>query len=189
MGIAGIIIGAIWWAASSARESQKENDAFNELQTVAQNINTILAGRTVPGPTPNDITANMITAQAIPSTYIDAAHPTYADNPWSPGTTFTTPWTGFHIWYINSKTFRVSFYAVRNRSGCLSLLLKATSCQFGQMDCPINAVVANGAQSLAPPVNSSTGWATVMTVPAAQTLCGFNSYTGGSNSVEFDYSL
>ena len=47
--VIGLILGAIWWAAGNARESQKENDALNRLQTVAQNIDLDDDGAEVSG--------------------------------------------------------------------------------------------------------------------------------------------
>jgi len=196
MGMIGFILGAVWWAASSARETQKGNDALNEMQTVVQNIDGIMMGQTFT--TIGNITNNMIGAQSVPSTYVDAATPTTADNPWSP--------KNFVVWSLaGGKTFRVSFYKVTEQ-GCVALLLKGTSCQPGQSGCPFQAGTGGTSAPVAPTAANSCkpnltcpgeaaaaaglGWQVMNANVAIKNLCAANSYTGaGNNSVEFDYSL
>jgi len=191
MGIIGAITSAIWWAASNTKEAQRENAAINELQTIQQNINNLMAGQSFSSYNPTLITQNMLTAQAIPSVYANAANPaTLADNPWFP--------TGFAIWATKAKTYRLTFYNIPYK-GCLALLLSATSCQANQVGCP-TAVYTNFANSTCLPNQSNCpsaspnyyptylGWQS-MRSNVASTMCGNNTGVVNGGSVEFDYSL
>lgn len=188
LGVVGAITAAIWVAADSTHESQKDNDALTELQTVAQNIDTMMTGRTF-GASGN-ITGNMIAAQAIPNSYVETA--TTAGTPWSGG--------GLYVWAqtAGSGVFRVAFYGV-TMPGCLALLLKGTACQPGQSECPFQVgtggnVTTPGTSVCVPDATCPGGTAApnlgwrVMGVASATALCGANSYSGGSNSVEFYYA-
>ncbi|MGB9154227.1 MAG: type 4 pilus major pilin [Alphaproteobacteria bacterium] len=185
MALFGLIAGAIWVAASGARESQKEGDALNELQTVVQNVGLLMTGQTFQGATGNQ-TSNLITAQAIPSSYAVA------------GGTAINPWGGaFAVWQTNgTNQFRASFYGTGTTAGCIALLTKGTSCQAiklpsgaisAQSGCPTQ--VGTGGTITTPPTSTlmpavGSGWAGTMSVSAAKTLCLVN----GNSSVEFYYS-
>ncbi len=183
LGVIGAVIGAIWYASGNVSEARKENDAVLEVQTVAQNIATLMVGRTFPG---GELTSSMITAQTIPPSYVDSAAPATADNPWSA--------SNFKVFNVtNNKTFRLSLYNVP-RKACLALLTQMTNCQTGQSTCP-TVVWTNGAATTCAAsqngctgaVFTSPGW-TNLTTTLANTLCNANSYTGGTNSVEFDFT-
>ena len=189
MGVIGMVIGAIWWASSNAREAQKSSDAVAEVQTVTQNILSLMGGQSFGGAARTDITASMITAQAVPTIYVDSATPTTIDHAWSLG--------NFVIWSMSPKTFRISLYNVSYR-GCVNLLSQLTACQSGQVGCP-SAVYTKGTFAVAPTlscvpgncsgtVNAARGWQ-VLGLANATTLCAGNNYDGGTNSVEFDYGL
>jgi prepilin-type N-terminal cleavage/methylation domain-containing protein len=196
LAVAGFVLAMIWWAAGKAGESQKENDALSELQTVVQNIDTMMTGQSFPAAPafPYNDTKNMITAQAIPGSYIQNA--AAANNPWSLG--------NFYVWAVAANQFRVSFYKVNSQGGCMALLLKGTSCQAGQSGCPTQVGTGSIVAAPAGPAAANSckpnqtcpgalaapglGWQ-VMSVTAASALCAVNSYVGGANnSVEFFYS-
>ncbi|MDR3450718.1 MAG: type II secretion system protein [Alphaproteobacteria bacterium] len=186
MGVIGAVISAIWWSSTSTREAQRQNDAVSELQTVSQGVIALMQGQTFKAPFGN-ITSTMITAQAIPSIYIDKQTPTTADHPWSTG--------NFTVTSISARVFRVAFTNV-SQSGCLALLLQGTSCQAGQTQCPTE-VYTNGTAKTCQPNQTACsgavpatgiGWQ-VMGGSIAATMCAANSYTGGTNNVSFDFSL
>jgi hypothetical protein len=190
MGVIGTILGAVWYATGNAKEIQRENDAVQELQATTQNMLALMQGQNLPATVPcsgtSDITCSMITAQVIPSTYVDAQAPTTsADNPWS--------LQGFHVYSMGTKTFRLSYYNV-SQQGCMALLSQMTACQFGQLGCPAAVYSLQSAKSCTPTNCDGTvsagaaGWQ-ALTSAKSSTLCGYNSYTGGVNSLEFDMSL
>jgi len=213
LGIAGVIIGAIWVAAGNVSQARKATDAATELQIVVQNMLSAMQGQklqTCSGST--NLTSCMLTAGIIPSSYQDSATSTQADSPWSiysatqkSGTGGTnTGGGGMYVWAVNTATlpaeFRVSFYNV-TYAGCISLLLAATNCQAGQAGCPVEVWTnyvnasdycvpnATGCQTAASSTVTS-GWAD-MTPANATTLCGFNSYTSATkpSSIDLDYML
>ena len=196
MGVMGVILSAIWWAAGNAGEAQRDNAGVTELQTVSQNILSLMQGQTFVttacdsgGAFPCPITKGMIKAQAIPSTYIDTVTPTTADSPWSAKNFMVYAGAGG-----DSKIFRLSFFQVTQK-GCLILLLQGTTCQVGQVGCPTkvwtnNPVGGGTTGSSAVPSATGTGWQTALGPTLANTMCAANNYAGaGNNSVEFDYSL
>lgn len=208
LGVAMVVISAIWWAASNAREATHSDAAYDEMSTIVQNVNQMMMGQSFQNITTQ---TNLMTAagaigpQVVPSSYVDAATPTTIDTPWSA--------KNFYLWALkdttpNSKKFRVSFYNVTLR-GCMSLLQKATACQPGQVGCPTQVGTGGMLTPVAPSTANSckpgftcpgeatavanVGWG-VMSVVAQQALCAapVNTYTGAAgvaNSVEFDYQL
>ena len=185
MGVIGAIMGAIWYAASNAREAQKDGDAVNELQTTVQNLVTLMAGHSFSGAALANVTPGMITAQVIPSTYVNVG-----------GTTANTPWgAGNFIIYApvtvaapGNRRARLSFLQV-TKQGCIALLTQATACQTGQSSCPVDVQTDSNGTGNNVSANASTGWATVMTSTLVNTMCNANSYTGGTNSVDLDYAM
>ncbi|MFA4994201.1 MAG: prepilin-type N-terminal cleavage/methylation domain-containing protein [Bdellovibrionales bacterium] len=174
LAIVGVVLGAIWVAAASVREEQRDNDAVTQLQMVVHNITVLkqTQGVSFSGAFPLNITSSMISAGAIPRTFVNATATTTADTPWRPGL--------FVIFQIAAKKFRVSFYSPSFR-GCVLLLLNATACTVGDAECPTAIVTSSGAYSLLP--DASIGWKN-MTPTAANTACNANS---SNPSVEFDY--
>jgi prepilin-type N-terminal cleavage/methylation domain-containing protein len=203
LGVVGLIVSAIWFAAGNASELQKENNAVSEMQSIVQNINNVMAGQSFSGNSLTDITSSMITAQNIPNGFVDVQNNTTADNPWSLGSTVGGSYTGLKVWSNPQapvgKTFRISFYEPTYK-GCMALLLQGTSCQAGLLGCPIE--VWTGGKGKANPTSSCSpnqtacpgsslgsqppGWQS-MGVNVASTMCAANSLSSGS--VEFDYSL
>jgi prepilin-type N-terminal cleavage/methylation domain-containing protein len=183
MGVVGMITGGIWWASSNAQELQRDNAGVSEMQETAQNIITMMSGRTI-NACPGDldaagggITSCMIAAQAIPSNDTYLGSKKLASNPWLPK-------AGFKIYKMSAKTFRLSFYGLSYK-GCIALLTQMTACQNNQQGCPTNVIVQSGGVSQLP--DATSGWALTMTSAKAQALCGSN--TTAANSTEFDFSL
>lgn len=209
LGVVGIIVGGIWAAADNVSETRKENDAVAELQTIVHNMYNLYGGRSTPSCTPSgpngsaDITPCLLSAQVIPSAYADAVTAGTAINPWSGfGTTYFSGGGGVSVFGAQSGSvtgpaqFRVSFYDV-SYGGCVALINQATSCQFGEAECPFHVITAyqngscyptpTGCSAAAPTTYGS--WS-IMTPAIVATLCGDNNYSGTTpSSVEFDYSL
>ena len=183
LGVASLIMAAIWTAAGNVSNVQKNNDAVSELQTVVQNILTMRQGQPFGVAVSTDITLGLMTSGIVPNTYVNAASP--ASTPWSGST--------LKIWAnptaANARRFRVTFYKV-TLPGCIALLLQGTACQANQSGCPVDVFTnATVASAITPAVG--TGWSTAMDVATATNLCGSNTYPGTTttNTVEFDYSL
>jgi len=69
MGVAGVIIGAIWVGASRANEAARVNDALTELQTIQQNLTDLMDGRTLPGAYPSIQAQPLLADGVIPDSY------------------------------------------------------------------------------------------------------------------------
>jgi len=184
LGVIGLIVGGVWFVAGMVRENARISQAVNQMNLVGQNMTSMLQGGYNPGlGAGTDITASMISSQAIPSWATSPSAPTtQAVHPWNEGTTATT---GYHLFWMNSnpRTYRMSFYQV-TRTGCVGLITQATGCTPGQPGCPIDVFVAQSAGtaiSLTPP-------ASALTTNQIQGLCAQNNYSGGTNSVEFDFT-
>jgi type II secretory pathway pseudopilin PulG len=194
LGVIGLILGAIWTATQSVSNRNAANQAAQELQTVSLNMLTLYQNRALPPPAcagGSDITANAISAGTVPSNYVLSGGGGCS--------------SGAHAWsstvhsfviYSVGSTFRLAFYNIPE-SGCISLLLQATSCDPTQSGCP-QTVYTGGSYGLlpAPNKNSAIGTGPPMTwaglTPAvATTLCSHNAApnAGGANSVEFDFHL
>ena len=151
----------------------------------------LFTGRSFAPPFPRDITSTMIADQVIPSEYVSTTYAGYANNPWNNGS--PTPNTGFRIWAMNARGFRVSFYGPTN-SGCASLLTTATACEIGQTGCPTKVYtnqsnewcVPNQPGCIGAAAAGGPGWAS-MGIAGAEHICGYNRVNQGS--VEFDYTL
>ncbi len=188
LGTVGIIISGIWLAASQVYEKSRLTNAINQFNTVSQNMSNLLQGgfgRTT-NPCPStalcDVTAKMVAAEIIPSAYVvTGSSPATATNPWS---------GNYDIWWSPNNfasangipTYRMSFYNV-SLSGCVGLIMSATTCKPGRPGCPVTILAgvtdANNYNLLTQPA---------MTSATAQTECNHNSYTGGANSIEFDFT-
>jgi len=190
--IVGIIMAGIWQVYGNAKEAQQEADAIQEGQIISKNIVNFMQGRPFqPALVGTEITSNMIAAQAIPAGYVNPSIPTQASNPWTAGgLKVSSP----PLVANPSQTFRLSYYNVPYQ-GCLTLLEALTSCDSNQAGCPIEVYTAGLAASCLPGHAGCTGAAgtgvdwQVINSTTATTLCGANSYVGGLNSVEFDYTF
>jgi hypothetical protein len=184
LGVVGLLLAAIWVAASRANEKARVSDAVAELQTVVGYVLSVWQGRTFPLPIFTSQTPFFIGAGMIPSWAVVNA--TEAGNPWNP--------VGLGIGIISTNgitanEFRIAFIGVPV-DGCIALLTQATSCQTGQGGCPVavysSAVGGPGPADTATPV-AVTGWQAFGAV-AATALC--NSADNLANpGVQLDYSL
>ncbi|HUY68360.1 MAG TPA: type II secretion system protein [Alphaproteobacteria bacterium] len=181
LGVVGVILGAVWAAASIVEENARISAAVEQFEIVSQNMTSLIqAGYKGAGGSNGSITDAMIKAGAIPQQYVDAADNTQADNPWS-NADASNPQAaqGFKI-YWGANNYRMSFYNVSHK-GCVALIMQATNCKAGLAGCPVNVIVAaadnNDYDTLTKPQ---------MTTTQAETECDYNSYSGGANSVEFD---
>jgi len=193
LGVVGIIIGGIWSAAGNTNEARKESDALTELQIILQNMNNLFQGRTLSNCVGTNLTSCMITAQVIPSNYVDAAAPTTADHPGS-----KQKFMIFQIGANGTKTFRLSLYQVPYQA-CMNIMMQVTNCQPGQVGCPLQVYTTafaipsdtclpsqKNCPSASPTYTAGLGWSSI-TPTVASAMCGDN--TTAKNSLEFDYSL
>ena len=214
LGVIGTIIAGIWTIAGDANESRKEADALMQAQTISSGVINFRQGRAFPASVPagTNITAMMANAQAIPASYINTTTGAI-DNPWSMGAPDTMQliagvWVdvahanlGIEMYAMSARTFRLSFYQV-SQAGCAALLSQLTACDPTMSGCPVAAYTALAGNYCQPgqtncPTTSagsavmSANAATWRSMPASviSLMCAANSYTGGGNSVEFDYSL
>jgi prepilin-type N-terminal cleavage/methylation domain-containing protein len=196
LGIAGIILAAIWAAAASVSENNRIDQAAQEMQTVSQNLLTLYQGRpwppTIPAgstcPALPNITGNAISAGVIPKPLVTGA------------CTATHAWGGNNFKISANAvgapagTFRVSFLNIPI-DACIALLMRETNCDPTQSGCPIQILTDNGAvNAVIPnplPVGTSvTGWQNTFNITVANNLCNLNGPEGGgNNSVEFDFKL
>jgi hypothetical protein len=188
MGAMGLILGGLWASGSLTRGSQQNNDGYNQLQTVLQNTYTLYQGRNFSSlcVAKTDVTSAMITAGVIPSWAVSSGG-TLAWQPWSAAA------GSFKFWGCSNGTttvFRLSFYNVP-ASGCIPLIMQATSCLGGQSGCPVQITTGG---TVLPSVNAGPGlgasWGMTPSLAASAALCGANvANSMTQNSVEFDYSL
>jgi prepilin-type N-terminal cleavage/methylation domain-containing protein len=81
LGIMGLILGAIWVAASGVYANQKEAKANTETLTIAQNLRSLYSTQATTGvAAATDITAQMITAGVFPADTVNGA---VTVNPWN----------------------------------------------------------------------------------------------------------
>lgn len=80
LAIAGIIVGAIWWAAAAVSYAQKISRMQGQIQSIAYNIRTLYANKAgFTGLLPRDATANLVGASVFPPDMIQAGAPV---TPW-----------------------------------------------------------------------------------------------------------
>jgi prepilin-type N-terminal cleavage/methylation domain-containing protein len=186
LGVMGIILAAIWVAASAAQEKNNINQAVQELQTISQNILSIWQGQTLPGTSTTLLNAQMIGAGAVPSSaVIDAS--TIA-NPWgTSGPSVSGVGNvngGVFIYPVSAKSFRIKFVNIP-LDGCIALYTQGTSCQTGQSGCPTK--IYTFTTSLTP--DPVTGWS-ILSPAVAQGICtAGGAAVGDGIMAEFEYSL
>lgn len=180
LGVIGVVFGTIWWAAAKARESQRQNDAVAELQTIAQNVSTLMAGRTFSKSAGTDITADLINAQAVPSSYLNSNDATKVDHPWRASSVTMAVRTTTTA----QDSFSISFSKV-SRGGCIALLTQGVNCQVGQTACPVKICAPTTSDCVTP--SATVGWQT-FGATAINTQCDKLSYANGTNAVMFFYT-
>jgi prepilin-type N-terminal cleavage/methylation domain-containing protein len=176
--VIGSMVALVFSLAGPTKENARVSDALNRVTIVSQNMTSMLqAGYGTNLAAGTNITQAMITTQAIPRWMV------------TPGTTSPNQ-TADHLWrngsfvlsWISStpRTYRMIFNNVGTLQGCVAFITQATNCAPGQPGCPI--IVYTG--GVATSVDTRT---TYVTSTVVQNLCAANSYTGGVNSVEFDF--
>ncbi|MDD5586525.1 MAG: type 4 pilus major pilin [Alphaproteobacteria bacterium] len=166
LGVAGIILGAIWAGAGAVYTHMKIGDAQKYYLQIAQNVRSARGMRTTfSDSSVHSITTQMITAGAIPPELVTS--PTYAAHMWG---------GPIRVFVINATTFRVSFYSVP-RSACTSLV---TAIATGDKDTARAVILDSG--GIVVPVSGPVDVGTA----AGDTLCGG---AIDPTSVEFDFSL
>ncbi|MFA5040171.1 MAG: prepilin-type N-terminal cleavage/methylation domain-containing protein [Bdellovibrionales bacterium] len=182
LALIGVVLSTVWAVAAKVSEQQKSNDAYNQLGIIVENILTLKhsQGKSFSSTSWNVITDDMIKADAIPQTFLSKTTSTKANSPWKPdGFIVSEKYDGA----AQKGAFRIVFEDP-TPAGCVALILRATSCEAGQMACPYKVHTKNGSQSKDP--DATKGWATMTTKQAAD-LCDEN--TESSSSVGFDYYL
>ena len=184
LGIAGLVLGAIWVASGGIGDKQKANDAFDQMQTVANNIITLKqAQRTTFPAGDTDITPDMITAGAIPRSYLNPLVNTQVNSPWMQSGFFVTG---------KNNTFRIIF--VSPPFGvCVALLLRGVSCKAGDNGCPTAVSTHTNVDLLSPgsganwlSYTAALGWRN-MTLAQANDACSAN--TPPPSAVTFNYAF
>ena len=84
MVVAGIVLAAVWTSGGGVKNSQRNNDALTELQTVVQNILAVMQGQTFTAiPILTDATVAQIAAGSIPSVYQSGLGESNCDSQWN----------------------------------------------------------------------------------------------------------
>lgn len=121
LGIMGLILGAIWVAASSVYANQRVSKANTELMTIAQNIRSTFATQAqVDTAASTDITTSLIRAGVFPTDAINGGNPNTATSvlsPWNLGTIVVYSMT------VNTTgdAFEIQFRNIP-QAACISLL-------------------------------------------------------------------
>jgi len=194
LGVIAVIIAGVWSAAAVVTDRSHLSNAQNEFNIITQNMTALMQGgfavTAPPCVAPCDITANMIASETIPQGYV-APGGALGSNPWTVGgltmrlqSDPLAPVAGSPVVY------RLNFYQV-SQSGCMGLIMETTACNPGKPGCPIKVGVAGTQAPYAAAAAGNTFSPTAaapMTTTIAQALCAANSYAGGANSVEFDFT-
>ncbi len=122
LGIMGLILGAIWAAASSVYNNQRINSASNDIASIVQGVRKLYAMSNGTGATANtNITGDLVLAKAVPSnmvnsgtTYVVGGADHTLDGPFPGGKTMITATS-------DGGSFAVVMSKV-NTSNCISLL-------------------------------------------------------------------
>ncbi len=182
LAISAVIIGSVWAASGTIGQQQKANEAYDEIQTVVNNIISLkqAQGKTFSSTNWTDITKDMIDAKAIPPAYVNQSDSKYADGPWKP--------KGFVVSErADAASGKGSFRIVFSDPavpGCVSLVTRILSCEAGQPGCPFKVHTKNASKTKDP--DATKGW-TTLTPDEIIDLCDEN--VEGASSVGFDYYL
>jgi len=182
LGAVAMVLGGVWAVAGSVHSKQAAVDAVSLLQIVKSNLLDMRKGH--PFSATGEITSSLIAAKVIPTNFISPTSTTEAVTPWG---------KPFRVYATGSRTVRIVFSNVPAKGTCISMLIQGTICEAEKVGCPTAVKVKDGAEGETPNPMPGTaaapgGWR-VMTPENAGTLCDFNSYSGGTNTVEFYYSI
>jgi len=125
LGIIGLILGAVWVAASAVYTNMRVSKALTETAHIVQAIRSVYAGQNaIDSMDGIDETSSFIAAKVFPSDSISPDNTTvYA--PWT-GSTITIISTTINVVYINNAPgFIINFVNIP-QSACISMLVSAT---------------------------------------------------------------
>jgi prepilin-type N-terminal cleavage/methylation domain-containing protein len=189
LGVVGLLLAAIWVAASRASETANINQAVQELQELSQGILSYMAGQRFPAAYGNytSIVPTLITNGTAPSWAVIS--PTAIEHPWG----MSGPFGGISlgVWAVPPvanpySTFQISFYGIPT-DACIGIIVNALACQAGTTGCPISFYTAYLGSGYQLPLNNS--WSNI-TPATATALCQLNGLpSSGHNSLEFLYGL
>lgn len=118
LGVVGLVIGGIWVAAAAVQSNMKKSDASRGLIQIVQNVRNLYYGQS---PTATaDITANLVSANAIPGNFING---TGALNPWNGAVTVSIAGASF-------DQIDVAYVGVP-KDGCIELTSRNTNISTG----------------------------------------------------------
>ncbi|MDD3370605.1 MAG: type 4 pilus major pilin [Alphaproteobacteria bacterium] len=176
LGIMGLILGAIWTAASSVYQNQRSSHAQTAVLQIAQAVRNLYAQSSTTGSGAADMTSSLITAGVIPTDLIKGST---AINPWAGGTTkVLTPNT--------NDSFTVEMTAVP-RAACISILSTVAGVSrdqslFGVASTTATTPVSTATNASA--ISTGSSQVDIVTPAIAAAACSNN-----SNTIQFGFSL
>jgi prepilin-type N-terminal cleavage/methylation domain-containing protein len=174
LGIMGLVLGAIWVAASGVYSNQKVTKANTELMAVVQGIRSLYATQNqVAAAAGTDLTTALIRSGVFPSDTLSTGNPQTAVAPGQ------APWTNGTIWVYSSTVanagdaFQVQFNGIP-QTACINLLTAAAGAGRDQ-----SLMQAAGRGGAAPITTYLAYAATVLplTAVAAAAACPANPFT------------
>jgi len=179
LGIIGLILGAVWTAASSVYANQRNTNANTAILTIAQGIRTLEATSSTVG-TAGDLTSSMITAGVIPGNLVS-------------GTTAIAPYPGSTLKIMTLAAADQSFTIEINKvpqAGCIALASTVAGTNRDPGLTSVGLTTASAPAVLAAPGVALTATlvpiTSAMTVALATTGC---SATTSANTVQFEFTL
>jgi type II secretory pathway pseudopilin PulG len=179
LGVIGLILGAIWVAASFVYQNQKVAKATQQLLAITQAVRSLYATSPAIGDAAGtDETAAFISAKVFPSDMINGAATV---NPWN-GTVMVTPQKITNA----GDMFGIEYNLVPS-SACISLLVATTGAGrdsglwFASASAAALGAAAYGAAGTAFPISAATA--------ASAPLCTANAATTQRVSVQFAFKL
>ena len=175
-GIMGLVLSAIWSAASASRQRSHISKAVDEANIISVGLINVMQGKPFPALS-TDITSNVIALGIVPSWAVVST--SLIASPWNTSSNSVNVYTA-----ADAKNAPMHFRVIFNKTpkyACIGLLTQATQCKSANPGCPVS-VLANGSTQ-AP--DSTTDWQ-VLDMSAANSLCNAS---GTSNVVTLEYSL
>ena len=126
LGIIGIILGAIWAAAASVYENNHNQEATQQVLTIANNWKSIFGSKRVDEPDWTDLTAVTINNHFMPETMIKTGVTTQGYGPWSNSTVTVyahQSWNGIIIRYNGLTQSACNHFADAVLSGTNTMIL------------------------------------------------------------------
>lgn len=183
LGIVGLILGAIWVAASAVYNNLRVSRATTELLDIAQNVRAMYATSSTVDSGSNMTVSGAQSAGGL--TYVQAG--TFPSDMISSGTTIQNPWGGgvaieAETANVANDAFAVEFDKVP-QNACIALVTSNTG---GGRDTGLFFVGAGSAGSLSLAAGSTP---TASTFPMAASYASGTLCTAASNNVAFMFKL